>query len=358
MTTLLCASLSLLLPQVSAVPVRDDLTIELFQLYREFTDQEVAARGRIDGALEFEAWRDEQAERAWNAARPYLDKDLETNGHYYLAGVLILAKHWKEALPHLDAYLADDEATDVARALAIRLQTRVLVGAWDPALEDLDRLVTRYPDHLNFPLFQFIMPALERETARERIPGLMTKLEDLYRGDSNYEKVLRDFREQLDRVGQTTTFPRVPSPPDGWPNGFDDGQKLTLLTFFRTAVPDNHRVLPFLSTVHRTFRDRGVRVLGLTVVEGNAFWKRFRASGDPQDLATARASVEAMRRGLKLDFPIGIDPERTYEASYAVEWQPHLALIDTHGRIVAFWAGAANFEWLVPRIEQFLATGK
>jgi len=114
--------------------------------------------------------------------------------------------------------------------------------------------------------------------------------------------------------------------------------QVVLLDFWATWCVPCRKSMPELQAVHDKYAPRGVRVVGVSIDEG-----------DP-------AKVKAFVTSKKFTYPIAIDSQKSpaWDA-FRVKAVPAAYLIDREGRIVAQWTGAPpKGSDLEARLEQLL----
>jgi peroxiredoxin/YHS domain-containing protein len=98
---------------------------------------------------------------------------------------------------------------------------------------------------------------------------------------------------------------------------------VVLLDFWATWCAPCRKAMPELQALHDRYRERGFRVIGISIDEGG------------------RDKVAAFVSGRKITYPIALDaPSDPAWGAFRVKAVPASYLIDRGGRIVAQWTGA------------------
>ncbi len=123
---------------------------------------------------------------------------------------------------------------------------------------------------------------------------------------------------------------------DGSGLSLDDYRgKFVLLNFWATWCPPCVEELPSLNNLHRTFQDKGLVVLGVSVDEDREAYQQF-----------------LTRHGVA--FPTARDPERNTSTRYGTMRYPETFLINREGLVIRKYIGAEN--WERPEIVNYLSS--
>ena len=172
--------------------------------------------------------------------------------------------------------------------------------------------------------------------------------------------------ESADEKTGTVSMERVPAPPVELSrlNGetfrlADYRGKVVVLNFWATWCPPCRVELPQLAEIHRTYQERGVEVIGISMDEAGLehVLEFSRTAEIPYPIALgAFSEMEKLWAPLRgIPTVEGFGTESPKAGTGSVQLLPTTFIIDQAGRIVTKHVGPREREQLVPELEALLA---
>jgi thiol-disulfide isomerase/thioredoxin len=111
--------------------------------------------------------------------------------------------------------------------------------------------------------------------------------------------------------------------------------QVVLVNFWATWCGPCRAEMPDLDSVYQEYKDRGFVLVGMNYREG------------PEDVAK-------FTKDLRVNFPIGLDPDGAIAGQYRVRGFPSSYFIDREGRISEVRIGALSRELVIERLNKLL----